>query len=688
MRIIHELPGRLRIQFFGSEVRRYLPASIEVISRSVPAIYSANYSPVTQRLLVYYEPQLAKTSEIMQALGERLDITRRLLYRRIRVGAATLAAAIVMDHYRFRLPWRWQWPLLISNLVANVYLNPAVFRRGTAQLLKGQPSADSLTMTSILAAFLTKQPITATLVMIMSSISDGIEAMTDAQSHVYLENSLKTVGQKVHLVAANGQIKDVALSKIKPGDILHFYTGEKIVVDGTVTDGTASIDEAGITGEFELARKTVGADVYASTVVEQGQLEVRSTKLGTQTEEAAIYRLLQEAAHNKSELQKTADKLAQRMVPISFFAAGMTYLLTRNIMTAVGVLVVDFVCGVKLSSEIAILTTLNHYNRRGVVIKGGRSIENAARIKEVIFDKTGTLTTGKPTVQQVLTAPGIEAKDLLAAVGYGEQHVVHPLSRAIMAAVREHSIPVAPLAIEDEEVLTGYGILAHQYHGQTIAIGSDKLMAQVGADDFSAIYQPRSIQERAIYVAADDQPLGVIILNDGIRRRMAQTIDELRQLGVEKITMLTGDKAPVARAVARELHIDNVQSGLLPQDKVAYVQKAQSQASVMMVGDGLNDAAALKWSDVGVTLGSQASGAAKNACDILIQGDHPEIISEIMASSQQTMRIIKQNYRVVFAVNTTAIGLNISGKIHPIMSAVIHNGTTIGVILRSIFQLR
>jgi cation-transporting P-type ATPase C len=242
--------------------------------------------------------------------------------------------------------------------------------------------------------------------------------------------------------------------------------------------------------------------------------------------------------------------------------------------------------------------------------------------------------------------------------------------------------------LEDEEVLTGYGIIAHNFHGQDVYIGSEKLMKQHSISGFDQQVELQDPTARAIYVAVDQQPLGIIVLNDQIRTKMKQTITKLRQLGVKKITMLTGDKQAVAQQVGQQLNIDHVVSELLPRDKVNYVKRAQQQWAVMMVGDGLNDAAALKWSMVGVTLGKNASGAAKNACDVLIQEDRPEVISEIIETSQQTMQIIRQNYAAVFALNTAAIILSLSGNIKPILSAIIHNGTTIGVILHSLIKLR
>jgi cation-transporting P-type ATPase C len=685
LKLVHQLSGRLRLRL-KAELKKYSESQIEVITRSIPGIYSANCNRNSGSLLLYYDPEHISVEQIKEELNWHFN-QRRIFEQRGLAAVTALVGAVALEKSYQQLPQQWRQPLLGTSLLLGVSLDPKVFTSGLQHLLKFQPNADSLTMVSILAAYLIKQPVTATTVMIMSSISNIIEEITDRRSHSYLESSLKYHSQLVHCFKA-GKWQDIPLKQVKQDDILACYTGEKILVDGQVVAGKANINEAGITGEFQPARKRSGDQVFAGTVVEQGQLEIKAAKLGSQTEEAAIYRLLKEAQSNKSELQKTADRLAQQMVRISFTAAGLTYLLRRSLLKAISVLVIDFVCGVKLSSEIAILAAMNRFTQQKVIVKGGRTIENAAMIKEVVFDKTGTLTTGQPTVQKIFLAADVTQSQLLEAVGYGEQHVNHPIGRAIMKLVKQHQVSLENLRLEDEEVLTGYGIIAHNFHGQDVYIGSEKLMKQHSISGFDQQVELQDPTARAIYVAVDQQPLGIIVLNDQIRTKMKQTITKLRQLGVKKITMLTGDKQAVAQQVGQQLNIDHVVSELLPRDKVNYVKRAQQQWAVMMVGDGLNDAAALKWSMVGVTLGKNASGAAKNACDVLIQEDRPEVISEIIETSQQTMQIIRQNYAAVFALNTAAIILSLSGNIKPILSAIIHNGTTIGVILHSLIKLR
>lgn len=676
MKLCHQLPGRIRVRLSEAEIGSRSAGQLESLVRTLPSIYSATFTPKTKTLLIYH-----KTTDRM-VLTELQSLFKVRKSTGVQALSNLTAALVYERALRFKLSPANQGIFLIGSFLELWRLNPDVFKAGTRQLLKRRPTADSLTMISVLAAYATRQPLTATTIIIMSGIADYIGQLTDEKSRQFLQQSLQQKDLLVHQVN-EGKIESVPLKKIKVGDTLHVYTGEKILVDGIVTSGSAEVDEAGITGEFQTAKKTQGDPVYASTVVAHGQLELTATKLGSETEEAAIYQLLQEAEDNKSELQKVADRLAQKMVLLSFGAALLTYGLKRNLAQAIGVLVVDFVCGIKLSSEVAILTTMNRFTERGVVIKGGRAIENAAKVKEVVFDKTGTLTTGQPEIQTIYPAKGVTKQELLTAAAYAEQHANHPLSRVILAAAEELTVP--ELALTDEENRIGYGIVAQNYHGQTVCVGSDKLMVQQEID-FSQLDLPAQAENR-IYVALAEKPLGVIVIDDAIRNQMAPTITELKRSGITELTMLTGDKTTVANDVAQTVGLTNVYSRLLPQDKVKYVKKARQKHPVMMIGDGLNDSAALKWSDVGVAIGHEASDAAKSAGDILIQADQPEIISEIVAAAQKTLKVIEQNYRIVFLLNSTAIALSVAGKINPIVGSVIHNSTTIGVILRSLLTL-
>ena len=687
MRIIHQLTGRLRIQLTRKEVQPWTKKNLEACARRTAYIYSANYSELTRSLLVYYEHQ-TNADEIITSLSENIAPQQSFSKSRALNLMGMLGESLLTEEYLKKYGTNFGTRSLVAlNLLGNIKLNPHVFKKGITQLIKFHPTAESLTAVSVLAASLTLQPLTATIVMLMSGFSDYLEKLTSRQSHNFLYNSVRKNSKLIHRVE-NNEVVDVPLAKVKSGEIIAFYTGEKVLVDGEVMAGNAVINEANITGEYQSVVKSKGSSVFAGTLIESGQLRVKAEKLGTQTEEAAIYRLLAEAETNKSKLQKSADILAQKMVPISFGAATVTYLLTQNWLKAVGILVIDFVCGVKLSSEIAILATMNHFTQKGIVIKGGQAIENTAQVKEVIFDKTGTLTVGRPVIQKYLVAAGFSQNELLRAGAYAEQHASHPLGRAIMAENEKRGLDYPNLQIADEEVIIGYGIVARNYQGgNTVAVGSLKLMKKQKVQGFEQISARYAELNNAIYLAVNNRALGIVLISDQVRPAMAETIQQLRQLNITKITMLTGDKSAAAAEVAEQLKITNVKSELLPKDKVDYIKKAQRDHPVMMVGDGLNDSAALNWSTVGVALGSHASDAAKSASDIFINDGHPEVISDAVYASQKTMRVIKQNYAGVLGFNVSAIFLSFNGKINPVIGAFIHNGTTIGVILRSLLKL-
>lgn len=687
MRIIHQLPGRLRIQLTKKEVQPWGKGALEACARRAAYIYSASYSEHTHSLLVYYEHQ-TNAEEIITSLSEKIGPHQRFSGSKVLSLTGIMGLSLLTEEYLKVYGARFCTRSLVAlNLLGNISLNPHVFKKGLTQLVRLHPTAESLTAVSVLAAHLTLQPLTATIVMMMSGFSDYLEELTSRQSHNFLYSSVRKNSKIIHRIE-NDEVVDVPLAKVKSGEIIAFYTGEKILVDGEIMAGNAVINEASITGEYQAAVKTKGNVVFAGTVIESGQLRVKAEKLGTQTEEAAIYRLLAEAETNKSRLQKSADALAQKMVPISFGAATATYLLTQNWLKAVGILVIDFVCGVKLSSEIAILATMNHFTQKGIVIKGGQAIENTARVREVIFDKTGTLTVGKPVIQKILVSENFSQDELLRAGAYAEQHASHPLGRALMAESEKRGLAYPSLQIADEEVITGYGIIARNYQQKdTVIVGSLKIMRRFKVQGFERISENYTELSNAIYLAVNDKALGIVLISDQVRPAMAKTIQQLRNLNIAKITMLTGDRGAAASEVAEQLGITNVRSELLPRDKVDYIKRAEKNHPVMMVGDGLNDSAALKWSTVGVALGSHASDAAKSASDIFINDGRPEVISDAVYASQKTMRVIKQNYAGVLGFNVSAIILSFNGKINPIVGAFIHNGTTIGVILRSLLKL-
>jgi cation-transporting P-type ATPase C len=690
IKIIHAIPGRLRIQLNGEQLTKDNAVSVETIVRSISGIYSVNVNPISNRMLIYYDVTELNESETLAAIREKLF--SHPMMKKFKTGAmvsTTLGLAITFEVLKSKNRYPFiRKVLLASSLLTNLIFDPAVVKSGIDGIKKLSPNAESLTLISILAAYTIQQPLAATTVILMSRFSDYLGELTSEQSRENLTHSIRHHERYVWQVNDAGEEVKTPVSEIKVGDKLRIFTGEKIAVDGIVISGDAYVDESKITGEFTLKHKLEGNEIFASTVVQSGQIEILATSVGKNTQEAAIYRLINEAEGNVGELQKIADKIADKMVKISLGAASLAYIVHRNITKAVGILVIDFVCGIRLSSEIAVLTAMNHFTKHGVIIKGGRAIENTANIKRVLFDKTGTLTTGMPEIKAIYLTDSKTEEELLARAAYAEQHSMHPLGNCIVKVAEEKKIQLPKLKISDETVVSGKGIEAKNFGDETILVGSQNYLLEENVSGFELLDLPTDIDGTLTFVASNQQLIGALVIDDAVRPRMKQTIATLKENGIDEVWMLTGDKKAVAEKVGKQLGIDHIASELLPKDKVELVQNFEKETPVMMVGDGLNDSAALKWASVGVTLGDSATDLAKQMSDIIIAHDEPEKIAEIYDISKRTMTNISQNFKAVFSINSIAMLLSYLGKIKPITSAFIHNGTTIAVILHAILALR
>jgi cation-transporting P-type ATPase C len=488
-------------------------------------------------------------------------------------------------------------------------------------------------------------------------------------------------------VQPDGSEVKVPLERVQSGDTIAVRTGEKISVDGVVIEGEASVDQASITGEFMPMQKKASQQVFAGTVVKRGRLAVRAEQVGDATAVARIIHMVEEASQRKAPIQNFADRFSQQLVPISFLMAGLVYLITRDLNRALNMLIIDYSCGVRLSTATAFSGSVFNSARQGMLVKGSSYLEQLNDIDTLILDKTGTVTEGKPMVVEIQPArsDGIAAeKEVLVWAAAAEQHTTHPLADAVMSYVNSQGWQVPKL--ESEEIVVAHGVEAIS-DGRDILVGSRRFLGEKGVSlDAMLPMAERMIHDgqNVLYVALDGDLIGLIGVKDPLREDMKKALNRLRRLAIDDVILLTGDIEYSAEKIANRLAVDRFQANVLPEDKADMVRRLQGRGIlVAMVGDGVNDAPALAHADIGIAMGARGTDIAIETADVTIAGDDPLKIPALIQISRQTMNIVRQNFAVAVGVNTLGIVLGALGYITPMAAAVLHNMTTVGVVINS-----
>ena len=577
--------------------------------------------------------------------------------------------------------------VLRSLLVLGISRN--FIKTGIGGLIKDrQPNADTLTTTAVIASVLAGKPESSLMLL---ALSNGAEMLTSyaaekARTHI---SGLLSLGQRdVWLVeeTPDGEVeRKVSVDEVRPGDTIAVHAGEKIVIDGRVLRGDAAVTQASITGESAPAMKHEGTPVYAGSVVEAGELVIAVEKVGGDTSLAHIVHLVEEAQTRRAPVQNFADQMANYLVPVSFLGAAIVYGATRDWGRVLNLLFIDFSCGLKLSTATAMSASIAAAAKRGILVKGGNYVEALARTDTVVLDKTGTLTVGVPEITFIRTAEGIEEKEVILLAASAEEHSVHPLAVAIQKYVEEQTWK-APQH-RSSKTIVARGMLAEVpdfegFAGGTIRVGSRRFLQENGVVDEENLIASVT-GKNLLYVARDTKLIGVIGIDDPIRPKMKKTLNQLRRCGVDEIVMLTGDAKAVAADVAREMDVDSYHAEILPEDKSRYVNQLRQRGTVMMVGDGINDAPALAFADVGVSLGGRQTDIAAESSAVTIHSEDPTRLVEALRLGQRTMHLVHQNFKATLLVNSSAMLLGALGAISPLAAAAIHNTATLAVVLNS-----
>jgi cation-transporting P-type ATPase C len=572
-------------------------------------------------------------------------------------------------------------PLLI-RMCSTVWRALPYLRKALAALFQGKISVELLDGTAILVSLLMGDFKTARMMLFLLGIGETLENWTRKKSLASLTESLALQVDQVWLVD-EGIERSVPLSTVRQGDVLVVRDGGVIPVDGTVVQGEALVNQASMTGEPLGIARSVGASVFAGTVVEEGVLHIQVSHVGEGTRLQQVIAFINESETLKASVQSKSERLADKAVPFTFLLSGLVWLLTRNAMRAASVLLVDYSCALKMATPLAILTAMREAAQQGVLIKGGRFLEALHEADTVVFDKTGTLTQAQPSVVQVVPALGFSRDEVLRISACLEEHFPHPVARAVVRQAAQEGLHHEEEHAEVEYIVA-HGV-ASSLHGKRVLIGSRHYIAHDEHIDVSPLQDSIALMTdqgySLLYLAIDQQLAGVIAIEDPVRPEAAQVVQALRDQGIKRVIMLTGDDTRTAAAVAAKLGITEYWAQILPAEKAGIVRELTAAGhTVMMVGDGINDAPALSAAHVGISLRDGAD-LAQEVANVVLLHSQLEALVQARRLAKATLRRIQTNFVATMSLNSAFLAGGLAGLLTPAASALLHNASTVGISL-------
>ncbi len=713
--VVHKIRGRVRIKSKALKYLGKLKNEVEKQLEQVRYIESAKISSVTGTVVIYFDDINVTDDNLIALIQNTLNVYLVEIYKNERAENSKnivierklqeespeeiikkmTAAGILLIYNIFKkapaAPVVGIKRLFNPNTLAILSLAAPVISNGLGCLVKNKrPNADTLSSSAIISSLLLGKEKTALTIMIMEEFAELLTVYTMKKTRGAIKDMLSVGENYVWKVMENGSIQKVAIEEISKGDKIVVQTGEKISVDGVITKGEAYIDQSSITGEYMPVTKKVGENVFAGTIIKNGNITIEAEKVGDERTVSRIIKLVEDANFNKAQIQNYADNFSAQLIPLNFLLAGIVYGTTRNIQKAMSMLVIDYSCGIRLSTAAAFSAAINTAAKNGILIKGSNYIEEISKADTIIFDKTGTITEGKPSVQTIkLLDKNIGENKMLAYAAAAEETSTHPLAVAILNEVKERGLEI-PNHTENK-VIVARGIET-EVGDSIIRVGSKKFMEENGISTDNSHDEVKVILGRGeilIYVAKDDKLIGLIGVTDPPRENIKRTINRLRGQGIDEIVLLTGDLEQQAQTIASRMSIDSYESELLPEDKARNILALQSRGSnVIMIGDGINDAPALSYANIGVALGSTRTDVAMEAADITITKDDPLLVPEVIGLSKKTVKTIKENFAMAIGINSFALVLGATGILPAIYSSVIHNMSTILVVGNSLKLLK
>ena len=591
----------------------------------------------------------------------------------------------VVWHYskKLLLPWPIRTALTIGRSVKYIGM-------GLKCLLQRKIEVPVLDATAITVSLITKDFSTASSIMFLLGIGELLEEWTHKKSVDDLARSMSLNVSKVWLKTPENQEILVESSKIEKGDRVVVHMGNVIPFDGEVMDGDAMVNQASLTGESVPVQRTVGNTVFAGTVVEEGEITIRVKEVEGNNRFDQIVTMIEESEKLKSELEGKAEHYADKLVPWTLGATGLTYLLTRNVTKAMSILMVDFCCALKLAMPISVLSAIREASLYNVTVKGGKFLEAVAEADTIVFDKTGTLTKAHPTVVDVVNFNDeYSSDDMLRVAACLEEHFPHSMAKAVVDAASKKGLSHEEMHTKVEYIVA-HGI-ATSINGKRTVIGSyhfvfedEKCVVPAGKE---SLFELLPLYYSHLYLAIEGKLSAVICIEDPLRDEAAAVVTSLKKAGISKVVMMTGDSERTASVIAKKVGVDEYYAEVLPEDKAAFVEREKAKGrKVIMIGDGINDSPALSAANVGIAI-SDGAEIAREIADITVGSDDLYQIVTLKYISNALMKRIKSNYRKIVGFNSGLIALGVAGVLPPTTTALLHNGSTILISVNSMKNL-
>jgi P-type Cu+ transporter len=647
---------------------------------AVPGVCSVNVLLSSEKAIIQLDPEqvampaivkavehagysvaetLAEAPRVAQSYG---DTTRPLLTLLAVVFGVVLFVVVVGEWLGLfeALTHRVPWPIGATIVLAAGF---PIFRGVVREALKGRVTSHTLMSIGALAALLVGEWATAAVVVFFMHTGEYTERFTTERARRAVKN-LTAMAPQTARVERDGVEQEIPMSAVRLGETVIVRPGEQIPVDGEVIAGHATVDQAAITGEAMPVEVSVDSTVFAATIARLGSLRVKVTRIGADTTFGRVIKLVEEAETHRADVQRIADKFSAYYLPVVATIAALTYLIRRDPLATAAVLVVACSCSFALATPIAMLASIGAAARRGLLIKGGKYLEVLDRTDVVLVDKTGTLTLGRPQITDVVSLNGMPSSDVLTLAASAERYSEHPLAEAVRAAAKEQALSLKEP--EHFESIPGIGIRS-RIGGKMITVGSHRITPN--AKNLESTLQLQEQGKTLLFVAQNEELIGVLGATDTIREEVPSALAELRSLGVRQIELLTGDNEKTAAALAQQLGVQ-YRANLLPEDKIAIVQEYQAKGhTVAMVGDGVNDAPALAQANVGIAMGAAGTDIAIEAAHIALMRDDWRLIPDVLRIARRTLRVVKSNIAFTAVYNLLGLALAAFGLLPPIFAA-------------------